>query len=135
MNWLTSIASSVIAPVAGIFNKREERKQTKVLAEAKLSQAKLEGKTSVTLTDAEWESISVSKQNESWKDEYVTLVITSPIVLLLVGSIWLAFTGDARLLDGVTKGIEELKTIGVNMGLLMEAVVFAAIGLKLWRST
>jgi len=115
MRWITSALSTVLSPIAQLFQAREQRQQHQSIAKAKIAEAKLKGQHEVTLSDAEWEAIT-------------------PIVLLLLGSLWLAFTGDARLLNGVNQGIKALQTLGVPMGLLMEAVVFAAIGLKLWRS-
>jgi hypothetical protein len=89
MNWL-----SLIAPIANIFTKKEERKKVKVEGEAKLAIAKQKGETDITLTDQEWEAIGVGKQDSTWKDEYVTIVVTSPILLIIVGSVWYAFTED-----------------------------------------
>ncbi len=137
MNPLTLITNAITGitkPVAGIFEKREERKKTKVIAEAKIAQTKVEGGQKITLTDAEWESISQKNQNDTWKDEYVTIIITWPYVGIFAGAVWLAFTGDDRLLTGVNTGIQSLKALGVDMGYLMTAVVLAALGLKMWRN-
>ena len=128
MNWL-----SLIAPIANIFTKKEERKKVKIEGEAKLAIAKQNGETNITLTDQEWEAIGVSKQDSTWKDEYVTIVITSPIVLIIVGSVWYAITGDMNLLNGSVMALNKLTGIGLDMGDLMTAVVYAAIGLKVWR--
>lgn len=135
MSFLKKIfSSSIVEPVAKVFEKREARKAAKVSGEAKLALAKQSGEQQVTLTDAEWEEVSVSNQNTTWKDEYITVVITSPIIGILVGAILLAFTGDDRLLEGVNHGITALKATGVDMGELMYIVVLAAVGLKAWRS-
>lgn len=128
MNWL-----SFIEPVANIFSKREERKKAKDVGEAKLSLARQNGDTEVTLTDQEWEAIGANKQDSTWKDEYVTIVITSPIVLIITGSVWYAITDDISLLNGSVMALDKLKEIGLKMGDLMTAVVYAAIGLKVWR--
>ena len=128
-----SIISGIISPISSIFIKREERKKVKVQGEAKLALAKQTGDTEITLTDQEWEAIAVSKQDSSWKDEYVTIVITSPIVLIIIGAVVFAMTNDSRLLDGSVTALERLEAIGLNMGDLMEVVVYAAVGLKVWR--
>lgn len=133
MGWLKQVASGVVQPIAGIFSKREERKRAKESGEAKLAMAKQAGEQAVTLTDAEWEAISKKNEAGTWKDEYLTVIITSPLVGLLLGGVWLAFTGDARLLTGVQEGLKAIKETGVDMGELMYIVVLAGVGLKLWR--
>lgn len=129
MQWIASL----IAPVASIFTKREERKKVKVEGDAKLALAKQNGDTKITLTDQEWEAVAASKQDSSWKDEYVTIVITSPIVLIIAGSVNYALTGNINLLNGAVLALDKLKEIGLDMGDLMEVVVYAAVGLKVWR--
>ena len=130
---LASIISGVVSPITNIFVKREERKKVRVEGEAKLALAKQTGATEVTLTDQEWESIAASKQDSTWKDEYVTIVITSPIVLIIIGSLSYALTDDISLLNGAVMALDKLAEIGLNMGDLMEVVVYAAVGLKVWR--
>ena len=128
------IIGPIISGISGIFEKREERKTVKATAEAKLAQAKLAGEEKITLTDAEWESISARGLAESWKDEYVTIIVTAPIVGILAGAVWAAIFGDRALLDGTLDGVRELKELGLDWNVLTTAVVFAAIGLKMWRA-
>lgn len=129
-----NLVQGVIAPIAGVFNKRTARKQAQDAIKGKIAQAKENNATEITLKDAEWESLKAAQENETWKDEYVTIVITSPLVGILAGSVLLAFTGDARLLEGTVAGIKALSDIGVDMGELMYVVVIAAVSLKVWRA-
>jgi len=140
MSWLSylnpikAVVDAVASPVKSVLNKRETTKQQHQQAKAKYEQAKLNSKTHVTLTDAEWEALSKTNENNTWKDEYVTIIITFPLLCLMIGGIWLAFTGDSRLLDGTNLSLERLSSAGVDMGFLMNTVVLAAVGLKVWRS-
>ena len=131
---LLGLIPSVISGVVGLFNKKEETKANKQSAEAKLRMKKLDSSLKMELTDAEWEAISAKGLDNSWKDEYVTIIVTAPIVGYLVGSVWWAFTGDESLLIGVSRGVKELKDLGLDWATLTTGVVFAAIGLKLWRA-
>lgn len=131
-NPIGAFFSSLIAPVANVFTKREERKIVKEQAKGKLALAKTNNKKEITLTDQEWESISASKQDTTWKDEYVTVVCTSPYMLIIIGSIASSF-GHQEILTGALSGIKELKAQGVDVGHMVEVVVYAAVGLKLWR--
>lgn len=131
---IKSLLTSMIGPISNFFQTREQRKIAKIDAQALIAQAKQNGDTQITLTDAQWESISAKGLSDSWKDEYITVVITSPIVLIIVGAVTLALTGDARLLSGSVNAIKQLDLIGINMSDTIETVVFAAVGLKLWRA-
>jgi hypothetical protein len=132
-NLFTSALGAIASPIANIFIKKEERKTTKIQAEGKLALAKNNKEKEITLTDQEWESISASQQDTTWKDEYVTIIGTSPYVLIILGAILAAF-GKTELLTGTTAAIKQLKDVGVDVGHIVEVVVYAALGLKLWRS-
>ena len=100
---IAKAASAVVAPVANIFTKREERKKNAETVQGKIAMAKVNGENSVTLTDAEWETIAVNKTDSSWKDEFVTIVIMFPIIGIMAGAIWTAFTGDSKLLETASR--------------------------------
>lgn len=134
MNIVKGFFSSLIAPISNVFIEREQTKQAKLSANAKAAMAKQNGITSVTVTEQEWEATVASGLADTWKDEYVTIVITSPIVLIIIGCVYFAFTESRALLDATTLAIDTLNKIGVPMATLMQAVVYAAIGLKFWRA-
>ena len=131
---ILGFAKTLVAPIAGIVGKRQERKKIKERAQAKLAQSKLEGDQQITLSDAEWESLVASGLNESWKDEYITLIITSPILGIMIGSVYAAFTGDQRIMTGIIEAIAALEKIGFSFEDVLLPVVLAAIGLKFWRA-
>jgi hypothetical protein len=128
-----SAISGAVKGVTDLFNKKTERKLANDAIKGKLAQAKINGDHEVTLKDAEWESLSVQGQGETWKDEYVTVLVTLPLVAILCGGVYFAFSGDSRLLDGTIEALARLKELGVDMGELMYIVVIAAVGLKAWR--
>ncbi|WP_102794292.1 hypothetical protein [Bowmanella denitrificans] len=138
MSWLTALAAPVTGVINGvvdIFRSKQERKKLAETAKAKLAAQKEKGAQEVTLTDAEWESLNVGQQDNTWKDEYITILITSPLLLIVVGTVWTAFTGDLRLVQAGIESIKAMTAAGVDMEFMMEAVVLAAIGLKLWRKS
>ncbi len=125
---------AAIEGVAKFFTKKQERKLAESTAQAKLAQSKQDGNASIQLNDSEWEALSKKGEGDTWKDEYVTIIITLPIPLILLGAIVAAFTGDTKLLDGVNEGISNLATLGLDMGELMWVVVLAAVGIKGYKS-
>ena len=131
---MKSILGALIGPVATIFTKRVERKIAKDELRHKAAVAKQSDATQITLTDAEWEIVKASTESSSLKDEYVTILGTWPLAGIMLGALVAAVTGDREILDGTVEGIRILNEVGVPMPEIMTGVVFAAIGLKLWRS-
>ena len=127
---LAGLAGKLIGGVAGFFSKRQDRKMAESSAKSKLVQSKQDGTQNLKLNNSEWEAISKKVEGETWKDEYVTIVITLPIPLILLGAVWAAFTGDTRLSEGVNAGIANLAVLGLDMGELMYIVVLAAVSIK-----
>lgn len=125
----------LVKPVAKVFSKREERKLATETLKGKLAQAKVEGQHQVTITDAEWESISASGLGESWKDEYITISFGSIINMIVIGALLAAFgfPQGELILEGVAKVGTVLTAMGVDLGFLLQAVVLASLGLKVWR--
>lgn len=131
-NPLMDLAKGAIGPIAGIFTKRQERKINQDSIKGKLAQSKQDDSTKVELTDAEWETVNQSLQNQTWKDEYVTVSIVSIINVIMVGGVASAF-GYPQLIDGMVIALTKLAELGLDIGFLVTAVVLAAIGMKIWR--
>ena len=125
--------SMAISGISDFFVKREQRKINKEASIAKIHQMKQKDKTSVTLTDAEAECIMSEGLNSTWKDEYVTILITAPYAVIIVGAIYFVFSSDNRLLNAGIEAIRVMESAGIDMGFLMEAVVLSALALKVWR--
>ena len=130
LNLLSGLLGNVVKPVANVFAKREERKHASVMVEGKIAAAKVAGANEVNLSRAEWESLAVGQLKDSWKDEYITLIVTSPLVMIILGAVYFVFTGDTRLIDAATLAIAKLAEVGIDMGSLMLPVVLAAIGIR-----
>ena len=129
-----SIIPTIVKPITDLFAKRVERKVNQDSIKGKAAMAKLSGETQITLTDAEWEIAKANAESGSWKDEWITLVMTAPVALIIAGSLmdgtgW----GNGGIVLGAVAGINALNSVGVPMGELMTATVFAGLGLKLWR--
>jgi hypothetical protein len=133
MNPLTAIISPITESIGKAYTSYQERKKASETGKYKVRKAMLDSENKLDLSDSEWESISASKQDSSWKDEYVTLVVTLPIPLLLLGSLASAMGYGDSLLDGTIEGIKAINSLEGNLSEMMLVVVYAAVGLKLWR--
>ncbi len=130
MGWMSKIGGGLIAPVAKIFEKREDRKKVVNVIKATAAAAEVDGKVAVALSKAEWEIISKNSEPTTWKDEYITLLITSPFLTIFAGAFMSVFFDDTRLLTATSEALGVLKELGVDMGELMLYTVLAAIGIK-----
>jgi hypothetical protein len=132
MKWLELLASPING-VINIFNAKQERKKNRESALAKINLQKEQGKQQIELSDAEWEAISANKLGDSWKDEYVTILITSPFLLIILGAIQNAFGFGTELIDSAKFILTTMKELEMDFTFLLEVVVLAALGLKIWR--
>jgi hypothetical protein len=131
---IQQILAAAIAPITNIFAKKVERKIARDELKTKAAIARQSDATQITLTDAEWEIVKATAEGGTWKDEYITIITTAPIALIIAGSLLSALYGDASLLDGAIAGVQALNDVGIPMPELMTAAVFAGLGLKLWRA-
>lgn len=107
------IAGPIINAVSGFVGKRQERKQT------------------IAKANAAWEAAAGRSMENGWKDEYVTVVITFPIVQNFVGNLMYAFTGNSKILEAQKASLEQIgQMMGTPYGDLMMVVVLAAVGIK-----
>ena len=131
-NPITAIAQAIIAPIAGAYSSRQARKQAVATAQIKLKEGIAQGNKELQFNDQEWEALAKVAEASSWKDEYVTLSVVSILNLIVLGGILQAF-GWGQVLGGIAIAIEALVGAGVDVGLLMEAVIYSAVGLSIWR--
>lgn len=127
---LQRILGALVAPISKAYQSKQVRHAAAESAQAKLKLAGQEKRFDLNLKEAEWEALAKQQESNSWKDEYVTLIITSPFVLLFMAAMVSGYSGDMRYLDSVNLGLESLKSLGVELGELLKIVVLAAVSIK-----
>lgn len=130
---VASVIGILASPVTDMVGKWIDRKTAKDGLKSKAVLAKQSDATNITLTDAEWETVNQQVSDGTWKDEFVTICVMWPFLGIFAGTTYFAFTEDSRLLDGTLAGIQALQSLQVDVAFLMNAVVLAAVGLKIWR--
>jgi len=105
-----------IANLAGTWmsNKQEEK------------QAKHQAKMSVIQNDANWESKMAEASGNSWKDEYLVILLTSPVVAIMYG----AMTDNPDIIERVKSGLETLEMLPDWLSYLLYVAVTASFGVK-----
>jgi len=130
---LLGLIPDVVGAVGGYLGKREDRKTAKLTINSKLRAAKINNEHEVVLSRHEWESIGQIKADGTWKDEYVTVLITWPFVQMFLGGLETSFFGTTKLTDGLLLTLPMLVELGIDLGYLVGAVVLAAISIKALR--
>lgn len=130
---LSDVIGGIVKPVANVFTAKERTKQAAKEIDGAISLAKQQGQTSITINDQQWEAINAANSGDTWKDEYVTVVCTTPYILITIGCLLVAFGQSDAMLNGALNAIKEMKNQGIDAGHLCEIVVYAAVSLKVWR--
>lgn len=120
---IKSMLGSLVAPVVGAFTKRDDNK-TKIQA-AKLALIKKEKDAK-----AAWELVKAENEDGSWKDEYITVIITLPIVVTFFAVLWSAFTGEPEAADAAAAAVAAVKELVPSYDELVYMVCLAAVGIK-----
>lgn len=122
--------AALVSPIVDIFNGWNERKKAKQSAQAKLKQARIEGNYNLRLTDAEWEAISKHAEDDGWKDEWVTVVITLPLLTVFIAAVASVLLSDPVYMEAAKAGTKAVKELLPNFGTVLEVVVYAAVSIK-----
>ena len=77
-------------------------------------------------SDADWESKMADASANSWKDEYLTVILTLPIIA--VG--YAVVTGDSSVIDRLNEGFTALEKTPEWYQYLLFLACSAAFGLK-----
>lgn len=103
----------LISAISGFFTKRQDRKIKEADARAA------------------WETAVGRSMENGWKDEYVTVVVTFPLLQIFIGNLVAAFTNDNTILDANTASLKMLGDLMTTpYGQLMMVVALAAVGIK-----
>lgn len=127
-----TILSTVAGPIINILKQRGERKAAIEQATVEMQRAKQDGDHKIQLNEQQLEAVLAGGLGQSWKDEFVTIVVVSPFALIVAGGILSAF-GIPQVLDGVVIAINTMNQADVEVGFLMKAVILSAVGLSVWR--
>lgn len=111
--------------VAGYYRDRQrlkhERELEKLRGKIAYEKAKSERAERSEGRDHEWEQLSI--QNSGWKDEWVLVILSIPLVLVFV-----PFTQDTIL-----QGFAALETTPEWFRWLIMLIYTAVFGIRLWR--
>lgn len=126
MGWLKVL----LGPITSMWEGHQNRKATAENLKAKLTGAKQDHKARAGFNDQEWEMLGKAQSADSWTDEYVTVIITLPLVLVFVCTFVAVLFAKPELLQASDAAIASVKVLLPGYDGILEIVVLAAVGIK-----
>ena len=81
----------------------------------------------------EWELEAIRASSESWKDEWLTIVFTLPLIVQIIGSLFYSFGFGKQMLEGGRIAIDNIENLGIPYGTVMLIIVSASFGIRAFR--
>lgn len=117
---MLGIISSVVGGIFGIGKQYMQRKQEE-------AQAKHERKLKVIKGEQDWDMIQAKNSGESWKDEFITLVVFSPFIGMFVAVLF----GDVEMVERFKQAFIVLDSeVPEEYWYLLSAITAASFGIK-----
>ena len=114
----------LLGPIANLAGSYLQGKADKATANAKLKLVEAESKAAILMSKetstADWERIMAESTKNSWKDEFITIVVMIPVILCFIPG----------LEDVVKNGFDRLSELPEWYTWLVFAVCSAAIGIR-----
>lgn len=127
MSVLTTILGTVFKPVADYFSRRQEIKAEDRSQEREIKKALTERQISLIeqglAADMSWEMEFAKQASSSWKDEYVLLVLSIPLIMAFIPGLAIY----------VTAGFAAFASTPMWYQVMVQTVFYATYGIRLWR--
>ena len=125
MAWF-SLAKVAINAGTHIFKKRQETKMAMADAQPMHANRMADGQ-------AEYQGKLLEARQSDWKDEFILLILSAPVVVLA----WAVVSEDPTAMDKVKLFFEyfsQLPTWFTNLWILVVASVYGIKGTQIWRN-
>ena len=80
-----------------------------------------------------WELEAIRASSQSWKDEWLTIVFTLPLIVQIIGSLFYSFGFGQQMLEGGRIAIDNIENLGIPYGTVMLIIVSASFGIRAFR--
>lgn len=124
--WLTSKGEQELA--------KQESARVSIEAEATVKKAAAEAKAKAMVTrmegDIAWENIMATGSTSSWKDEWFTMLLSTPYLVCLWPSVVTAITDPGNAHLAVQQSITAMSTIPDSWNYLTGVACTASFGIK-----
>jgi len=115
----TNLILSGLKTIAHVYNNRQQSKR--LMSDAQRLHAEKMAKGEI-----EYQTLVKSDQQNSWKDEFVLLLVSSPVILL----IWSVFSDDPNIKEKIDLFFDYFGNMPMWFQILFISVVGAVYGIK-----
>ena len=108
------LIGTAISTVAGLFQGRQQRKMAALEIEGEVAKSRQRGEEYTLVANANLDLAKVKAAEHSWRDEYLLILFSTPIIVQLLGSaagIMDPALGD-QLMDAGDRMIASINSIG-----------------------
>jgi hypothetical protein len=126
---------SIIETVGGFFGKREERKQLEKTIDGKIAMQKQGGDHQITFNEQEIDMLAKRNEGKSWKDEYLTVIMTLPLIATFLGALFSTLFGNSLYMDAAVEANKAVKELVPNYQELLGLTIVAGLGLRAVKRT
>ena len=131
---LGGLGGKVVDAVSGHYAAKAELKQTRAKSRAKLAVMKADKESQDSFNAAEVQALRVKGMSETWIDEYITVLVTSPLSIMMLGAlidpIFPAMGIDYSLFNAGERMLKVLTGIEGEYAWVFHGVVVSALGLR-----
>jgi len=122
-----SIVTGIFKPVADYFNKRQELKAAEHTNELKALEAQGDRRAQLIreglAADMAWEMEFAQQARNSWKDEYVLLVLYIPLIMAFIPGMSIYVAAGFAAFAGTPMWYQ----------IMVQTISYATYGIRLWR--
>lgn len=122
--------SAIISPITKAYETRQIRKQAQETAKAKLVQSRQDNNFQLQLNEQEWEALSKSNEGDTWKDEYLTIVVTLPYLNTFICNMASVLLGDPVYAKAANAANDSLRSLGIDIGGSFDIVLYAGLSIR-----
>jgi len=115
----TNLILGGLKTIAHVYNNRQQSKR--LMSDAQRLHAEKMAKGEI-----EYQTLVKSDQQNSWKDEFVLLLVSSPVILL----IWSVFSDDPNIKEKIDLFFDYFANMPMWFQILFISVVGAVYGIK-----
>ena len=119
LNIAAKLVPGIIKTGMSIASNRRKTKELESVAEMKHAERMASG-------ELEYKKAVITNNQQGWKDEFVLILVSAPIMLL----IWSIFSDDPTIMEKVEKFFEQFNNMPFWYQALFIGVVSAIYGLK-----
>ena len=119
LNIAAKLVPGIIKTGMSIASNRRRSKELESVAEMKHAERMASG-------ELEYKKAIITNNNQGWKDEFVLILVSAPVMLL----IWSIFSNDPEIMTKLEKFFEQFNNMPFWYQALFIGVVSAIYGLK-----